>query len=117
MAIKGVHAMFYSDAAEETRAFLRDKVGLGDHFDAGDGWLIFNFAQADLGVHPLGHPGAPPTGTHYVSLFTDDLEAEVAGMRERGVEFLDEIKDMGYALAIHFMMPGGIKVELYEPKY
>jgi hypothetical protein len=34
--IKGVHVTYYTPKAEELRAFLRDKLGLG-HYDAGEG--------------------------------------------------------------------------------
>ena len=114
--IKGVHAMFFTDKAEEARAFARDKLQL-DNLDAGGGWLIFKLSEADMGFHPVDHEGAPPSGTHDLSFYCDDIESEVAAMRERGVEFKDEITDQGYALAIHFEMPGGIKCELYQPKY
>ncbi len=50
--IKGMHALFYTPQAEEIRAFIRDKLGL-PYTDAGDGWLIFDVPEADLGVHPL----------------------------------------------------------------
>ena len=43
--IRGMHAMFYSSAAPELRAFLRDKLGL-DGTDVGDGWLIFDAPEA-----------------------------------------------------------------------
>ena len=29
----------------------------------------------------------------------------------------DEIEDRRYGLCVHFTMPGGVRVELYEPKY
>mgnify|MGYP000005533446 CR=1 FL=1 len=114
--IKGVHAMFFTDQAEEARAFARDKLKL-DNFDAGGGWLIFKIAEADMGFHPVDHEGAPPSGTHDISFYCDDLEAEVAGMKERGVEFKDEITDQGFGFVIHFEMPGGIRCQLYQPKY
>jgi hypothetical protein len=50
--IKGVHAMFYSSRPSELRAFLRDKLGFTSFTDVGDGWLIFNLPEADMGVHP-----------------------------------------------------------------
>lgn len=49
--IRGLHAMFYSSQPAELRAFLRDKLGLPAH-DVGEGWLIFDTPEADLGVHP-----------------------------------------------------------------
>lgn len=114
--IKGVHAMFYSAEAEALRSFIRDKLGL-HHTDVGHGWLIFSLPEADLGCHPVDHEGSPPSGTHDVSFYCDDIEKTVAELRERGVEFTDQISDQGYGLAIHFEMPGGVKVELYQPRY
>ncbi len=47
--IRGMHGMYDSSHAEELRAFLRDKLGLGGS-DVGGGWLIFEAPEADLGV-------------------------------------------------------------------
>ncbi len=112
--IKGVHAMFYSNDAEATRAFLRDKLGLPST-DVGEGWLIFDFREADMGVHPTG-PGSSPSGTHNVSFYTDDVAATVQELRAKGVELPDP-EDRGYGLVTHFTMPGGVAVDLYQPKY
>ena len=65
--IKGVHTMFYSSDAEATRAFIRDKLGFSNCYDVGDGWLIFDLPEADMGVHPIdehteGQPGEHATG-------------------------------------------------------
>jgi len=45
--IKGVHTMFYSSKADESRNFLRDKLGLKST-DIGDEWLIFDLYQSFL---------------------------------------------------------------------
>ena len=114
--IRGMHAMFYSNQADALRAFLRDKLGLPAN-DIGHGWLIFDVKEADIGVHPVEHPGAPKSGTHDVSFYCDDIHATVAELRGRGVVFTDEVSDQGYGLTIHFVMPGDVKVELYQPHY
>src|SRR5690606_35671985 len=101
---------------EELRAFLRDRLQL-PATDVGEGWLIFDVAAGELGVHPTHFPGSPPSGTHQISFFCDDIENTVAELRARGVEFDDGITDQGYGLAIHFTMPGDVRVELYEPRY
>ncbi len=114
--IKGMHGLFYTSEPEATRAFIRDKLGLR-WADAGDGWLIFEAPEADLGCHPaMAEDGRKP-GTHKLSFFCDDIEASVAELRERGVEFIDEITDRGYGLVIGFRIPGGVEVELYQPRY
>ena len=114
--IRGVHAMFYTSEAPELREFIRDKLGLPAK-DVGGGWLIFDFPEADMGCHPTDHPGSPPSGTHAISFYCDDIETTVAEMKGRGVEFNSEITDQGYGLVTSFTMPGGVDVELYQPKY
>lgn len=113
--IRGLHGMFYSSEAEELRAFIRDKLQL-PHTDVGRGWLIFDLPAADLGVHPTGE-GSPASGTHDVSFYCDEIEQTVAELKGRGVVFDDEISDEGFGLTIHFTMPGGVRVLLYQPKY
>src|SRR5690349_160700 len=90
--IKGVHAMFYSSKADELRDFIKDKLGL-PYTDVGRGWLIFDLKEGDVGCHPT--ESSPPSGTHDVSFYTDDLEKTVAEIKARGVTFDDEIADHG----------------------
>lgn len=114
--IQGIHAMFFSSQPEETRAFIRDKLRLA-YTDVGHGWLIFSLPEGDLGCHPTDHAGSPPSGTHDVSFFCDDIEKTVAELKGRGVEFSGEIEDQGFGLITTFKMPGDISVQLYQPKY
>ena len=114
--IRGVHTMFYSSAAGELRAFIRDKLGF-PFTDVGEGWLIFDLPEADMGCHPAGDDGSAPAGTHSISFYCDDIERTVAELRERGVEFTDGICDQGFGLVTHFKMPGDVEVQLYQPRY
>ena len=113
--IKGVHTMFYSSEPEALRAFLRDKLRF-PYSDVGDGWLIFDLPEADMGCHPADAESAPP-GTQHVSFYCDDITKTVAELKSRGVEFTDDVADHGYGLVTHFRMPGGVEVQLYEPRY
>ncbi|HWB80357.1 MAG TPA: metalloregulator ArsR/SmtB family transcription factor [Nannocystaceae bacterium] len=112
--IRGIHGMFYSNKDKELRAFLRDKLGL-PATDIGGGWLIFDFDMGDLGVHPIDHGGE--SGQHDISFFTDDLEGTVADLKKKGVKLDDEIADHGYGYVTHLTMPGGVRVQIYQPKY
>ena len=114
--IRGVHTMFYSSEPEKLRAFIRDKLGF-PHTDVGEGWLIFDLPEADMGCHPADAAEGCPSGTHYISFYCDDIKRTAADLKRRGVEFTDEIRDAGYGLTIHFKMPGDLEVELYEPRY
>src|SRR5213593_244344 len=114
--ILGLHGLFYSSDADATRAFIRDKLKL-PHSDVGDGWLIFDLPEGDVGVHPIDNDGKSPAGTHDLSFYCDDIEGTVAELKARGVPFKKGIEDHGYGFVICFTMPGGIEVQLYEPKY
>ena len=113
--IRGMHAMFYSSQAAELRAFIRDKLGFRGT-DVGDGWLIFDAPEADLGVHPT-EGNEVKSGTAAVSFYCDDLEATVQELKGRGVEFTHAIEDHGYGLVTFFKVPGGFEVQLYQPRY
>ncbi|HEX9278492.1 MAG TPA: VOC family protein [Casimicrobiaceae bacterium] len=113
--IRGLHAMFYSSQATELRAFLRDKLGLKST-DVGGGWLIFDAPEADIGVHPTEESDLP-SGTADISFYCDDIAQTVRELRARGVEFTQEPEDHGYGLVTYFNVPGGFKVQLYQPHY
>ncbi|HEY3237427.1 MAG TPA: VOC family protein [Polyangiaceae bacterium] len=115
--IRGMHTMFYSSDAGALRAFIRDKLGF-PAVDVGEGWLIFKLPEADLGCHPSDdtRDGAKP-GTHDISFYCDDIEKTVLELKARGVEFTKDIADHGYGLVTYFKMPGGVQVQLYQPKY
>jgi catechol 2,3-dioxygenase-like lactoylglutathione lyase family enzyme len=112
--IRGLHGLLYSSDAEASRAFLRDKVQL-PHTDVGEGWLIFDLPEADLGVHPIDHGASP--GKHDLSFYCDDIQGTVAELEGRGVVFKHPPQDHGYGWVTYFDIPGGITVQLYEPKY
>ena len=113
--IRGLHAMFYSSQAEELRAFFRDKLGL-PATDVGEGWLIFDAPEADLGVHPT-QGGEVASGTADISFYCDDINATVEELRSKGVEFTQEVEDHGYGFVTFFRVPGDFVVQLYQPKY
>lgn len=114
--IRGVHTMFYTSKPAELRAFLRDKLGF-PATDVGDGWLIFDLPEADMGCHPTDDPRSPPSGTPDISFYCDDIEKTVAELKAKGVEFVDAVENHGYGLVTHFRMPGDFQVQLYQPLY
>lgn len=113
--IKGVHATFVSAAAEDLRAFIRDKLGL-PFSDAGGGWLIFDLPEAEVACHPVD-PDEKDSGTVQVSFYCDDLESTMADLGARGVEFDGGVSELSWGLTTSFKMPGDFEVVLYQPRY
>jgi hypothetical protein len=115
--IRGVHTMFYSSQAAELRDFIRDVLDF-PFTDVGEGWLIFDAPEADIGVHPsdASQPHAQ-AGTHAISFYCDRIEQTVAGLKAKGVEFTAPVEDHGYGLVTYFKMPGEVLVQLYQPHY
>jgi catechol 2,3-dioxygenase-like lactoylglutathione lyase family enzyme len=114
--IQGCHTLLYTSKADELRAFFRDKLGF-PYTDVGRGWLIFDLPEADMGCHPADAADGAPSGTHDVSFYCDDIGKTVKELEARGVKFTGPIEDHGYGLVTHFLMPGEIEVQLYEPRY
>ena len=116
--ITGVHTMFYSSDATGLRAFLRDKLGLRAN-DTGEGWLIFDLPEADMGCHPAdtsGEDGAL-SGTHDISFYCDNIQETVDDLKSKGVVFKGEIEDHGYGFVTYFKVPGDFYLQLFQPKY
>lgn len=116
MAITGTHMLFYTPEAEALRATLRDVFGL-PHVDAGGGWLIFRLPPAEIGVHPAEGPTWASGTRHQISFMCDDIHRTVADLTEKGIAFTGEPRDEGYGITIMMTLPGGVQVQLYEPRH
>jgi len=114
--IKGIHTMFYSSEPEKLRAFIAEKLGFPST-DVGEGWLIFDLPEAEMGCHPADAAEGKKSGTHDISFYCDDIHKTIEDLQRRGVEFTEEIADRGYGLVTHFRMPGCVEVQLYQPRY
>lgn len=109
--ITGAHALMFSKDADAVRQFLRDVLELKP-VDAGGGWLIFGLPPAELGVHPtdeLPH--------HELYLMCDDVDAEVARLRERGARFDGGITEARFGRVATIVLPDETRLALYQPKH
>lgn len=115
--IKGVHVtLFCSEKrVEELRTFLRDTLGLPS-FDPGGGWLLFHL-PGEVGCHPDEDKSDADPASQELGFSCDDLNKTVAELKQRGVEFVQDIEDAGWGLMTRFRMPGGLEADLYEPRY
>ncbi|HEY5025649.1 MAG TPA: VOC family protein [Acidimicrobiales bacterium] len=118
--ILGTHAMLFAEDPDRARAFFRDVLEM-PNIDAHDGWLIFKLPPAELGIHPAGEPGDPSTGPtsghHELYLTCDDIEATVADLTVKGVEFAGPIESQGFGLLTRLRVPGGGELGIYQPRH
>ena len=110
MAVTGAHVLLYTPEPEQLRVVLRDVFGWM-HVDAGDGWLIFALPPAEIGVHP-----SDGETRHELSLMCDSIAATVAELREKGLE-VSEPEDHGYGIVATVRLPGGLVMDVYEPRH
>ena len=110
MAIIGMHALIYSKKADETRAFLRDVLGLSS-IDAGHGWLIFTAPPTELAVHP-----ADDDEFHELYLMCDDIDATRDELERKGVS-TTPVHDERWGRVTQIILPSGDHLGLYEPRH
>ena len=108
--ITGAHSILYSADAEADRAFFRDVLGFA-HVDAGGGWLIFALPPGEVAVHP-----AAESGKAELYLMTDDVAAEAERLAAAGYP-CSPVEDQGYGLFTSLILPGGGRLDLYEPRH
>src|SRR5438270_13460501 len=107
--ITGVHTMFYSAEPEALRAFIRDKLRFSCT-DVGQGWLIFDLPEAEMGCHPADPAKGALAGTHDISFYCDDVETTVAEHKCRGVVLTGPAGAHVYGLVDLFHMYGAFVV-------
>lgn len=110
MPVIGVHTLLYTSEPDELRQVLAEVFGWRS-VDAGEGWLIFAVPPAEMGVHPSDQP------SHAISMMCDDLEATMADLTGKGIEFRGEPQDEGYGIVATMVLPGDVEVDLYEPRH
>jgi hypothetical protein len=108
--ISGAHVILYSKDAAADRAFLRDVLGFAS-VDAGHGWLIFALPPAEAAIHP-----AEDNDRHELYFMCDDLKAEIASLREKGVACA-EVEEARWGSITKLRLPGGGEAGLYQPKH
>ena len=108
--IIGTHTLLFSPDPVRDREFLRDIFGF-PHVDAGGGWLIFRVPPAEMGVHPVNGERQ-----WEICFMTDDVRSEIERLSTLGCSFTPVV-DQGYGLVTRMTLPGGARLDLYQPKH
>jgi len=108
--INGAHLVLYTTEPEADGAFFRDILGFPS-VDAGHGWLIFALPAAESAFHP-----AAENNRNELYLMCDDLKAEMAALRAKGVDCGEPV-EARWGLITQIPLPGGGSIGLYEPRH
>jgi len=105
--VSGAHVMIFTRDEQADRAFLRDVLEI-PCIDGGGDWLIFRLPPTELGVH-----GGERNDAHELYFMTDDLDAAMAKLSEKGVECAEPFS-ASWGRATSVPLPGGGKIGLYQ---
>jgi methylmalonyl-CoA epimerase len=125
------HVGLVVPSLEEAYRFYRDRLGLSLHKEAtlqehGVKAALLTLGDCEIELlEPIDPEGGVARflerhgeGLHHICFQTDDLSSELAGLKERGVELIDQEPRRGLAGLICFLHPRahrGVLVELAQP--
>ncbi len=108
--INGGHVVLYSKDAEADKTFIRDVLKF-PYIDVHNGWLIFKLPPSELAVHPSNE-----NNRHEFFLMTDNLDAELAALKQSNVAF-EEPSHQAWGRLTRIHLPGGGHLGLYQPRH
>lgn len=122
----GAHAidvMLLATDMDLAREFYGEQIGLEVLIDGGEQFVTFQCGGTSRLVVTMSSTGTADSATK-ASWRVDDIAAEVAELRSRGVEVLDlpdmdtvdGVADAGFALAAWFLDPFGNSIGLLQLK-
>lgn len=120
MTIAFDHVGILSSTPEQNTAlaaFFADVLGLPVDDDAAGGYAEVTAGHAVIALHVGSRLGRTPTphGGTLLQMTTDDVDAEIARVRERGGTVVAEPEDMPWGRSAYVAGPHGVLVELYRP--
>ena len=108
--INGAHVVLYSRDAEADRAFFGDVLNF-PFIDVHEGWLIFALPPSEAAIHPSAE-----NDKHELFLMTDDLDAELASLKAKGVA-CEAPTQQRWGRLTRLTLPGGGALALYQPRH
>ena len=108
--IDGAHIIIYSKDAEADKAFIKNVLKF-QYVDVHQGWLIFKLPPSEVAVHP-----SDENDRHELYLTTNDLDLEIAALREAGV-VCEEPSQQSWGRLTRIPLPGGGRLGLYQPRH
>jgi predicted enzyme related to lactoylglutathione lyase len=106
-----MEVLLHTPDMERMRAFYERTLGLR-HDSAGPHWTAYRTRGALLALRVVDEEESPYAE---LTLATDDLEAAIATLRERGARGVGEIETHGWGKLVRFMDPEGNALSIARP--
>ena len=111
--IKGIAAIWLPvDDMQRAVAFYRDVLGL-EVLDHDGDWSEVTAGDQRIGLNASESPAGD--GGAVIAFAVDDLDATVAQLRERGVQFTGEVSEHPWGRIAPFADPEGNDLQIYAP--
>jgi predicted enzyme related to lactoylglutathione lyase len=109
-----LYVIAFTPDLETMKAFYRDRIGLPVNHES-QFWVDFE-TGSDEPALALIAVGPDQKREIELCFESKDIETSVATMRGRGVQFIDEIRDLDFGRLIHLRDPEGNLLSLLQPK-
>ena len=117
MRVRLHHAHIFSSDIEATVRFWQDMFGAQVQFDmeaAGARVVVIAIGSGRINIYDQP-PRSVEGGTlHHLGIQTDDLDAVVAHMKNKGFQFKGAIREHGYLRYIMAMAPDNLLLEIFQ---
>lgn len=111
------HAHLFASNIDESINFYKEMLGATVVFDlgvAGSRNVLIKIGSSKINFYDQPPKDKGRGSIHHLGIETDDLEALVAYMKEKGFNFINRIKNFGPLRYIMVAAPDNVLLELFE---
>jgi catechol 2,3-dioxygenase-like lactoylglutathione lyase family enzyme len=119
MQVRLHHTHIFASDMDRTLKFWQEMFGaeiLFDHEIAGARNVMIAIGYGRLNIYDQPPQEGRGGAYHHLGIQTDDLDALIKHMKERGFQFKNDIKDFGVGRYMMAMAPDDILLELFETR-
>ena len=117
MKISLHHAHLFASNIEESIEFYEEMFGAKILFDlkmAGARNIMIEIGTSKINFYDQPYKGKERGAIHHLGIETDDLEALVIHMKNKGFHFINKIKSLGPWKYVMVAAPDNVLLELFE---
>jgi catechol 2,3-dioxygenase-like lactoylglutathione lyase family enzyme len=118
MQVELQHIHIFASDLEATIGFWQEMFGaevLVDPVVKGNRSVVLGLGSGRLAIYDRPSSQSGTNGAvHHIGLQTDDLDALMAHMQERGFQFTEKVNDGGFIRFIFAEAPDGIRLDLFQ---